>query len=127
MHELSIVQNILEIADREVRNALGNGVEEIALDVGSLAGIEMEALSFAWQSCVPHTVLEGARRTINIIPAEAKCRTCLHTFSPKDHFDPCPTCGAYFSDLIRGKELQIRYLIVNQSPSITNSQTCKKN
>ena len=46
MHELSIVLGIVDIADEQVRKAHARKVDSIDLDVGTLAGIEMEALDF---------------------------------------------------------------------------------
>ena len=88
MHELSIVQNILEITEKEVLKAKATKVEQIDLDVGMLSGIEMQALLFAWEACVPGTVLAGARRQIRRIPAKAKCVQCENIFDTQNFFDP---------------------------------------
>ena len=113
MHELSIVQNILEIANQEVSKAKASKVEEINLDIGMLSGVEMDALLFAWKACVPNTVLENAKRAINRISATAQCAACLHEFETEDYFAQCPACGDYLTELIKGKELKIKSLVVS--------------
>ena len=112
MHELSIVHHILEIATQEVKKANAVSVDQIDLDIGVLSGIEMEALLFAWDACVPNTVLSGAKRQINRIPATSQCLVCQHEFEVNDHFAPCPLCGDYQTELLRGKELKIKSLVV---------------
>ena len=113
MHELSIVKNILEIADYEVKQAGAAEVHQIDLEIGILSGIEMDALLFAWEACVQDTILATAKRNINRIPAKAKCMTCQTLFETDDYFTPCPDCGAYLTELIQGKELKIKQLIVS--------------
>ena len=113
MHELSIVQNILEIANHEVTKAKASQVNQIDLNIGMLSGVEMDALLFAWKACVPNTVLAKAKRVINRIPAKAKCVSCKHEFETNDFFAQCPACQEYLTELIQGKELIVKSLVVS--------------
>lgn len=113
MHELSIVQNILEIADQEVKKAKAGKVDNIDLVIGMLSGIEMDAFLFAWDACVPNTILATAQRNINRVSAKAKCLVCNYIFETDDYFAQCPECGDYLTELIQGKELQIKSLVVS--------------
>ncbi len=112
MHELSIVMSIVDIAEEQVRQHQAKLVESIDLDIGSLASIEMEALNFAWQSAVKQTVLSGAERRINHIQARARCLECDHEHEVASLFEACPRCGSIFSELLQGKELRVRSLVV---------------
>ena len=113
MHELSIVQNIVEIAQEQVLKARAEKVDQIDLEIGDLAGIEMDAFLFAWDSAVPDTVLSTAKRKIHKVEAKAKCNECGCEFRMVQLYDPCPDCGACFSDLLSGKELKLRSLVVS--------------
>lgn len=113
MHELSIVQSILEIVDQELKKANAEKIERIDLDIGFLSGIEIDALLFAWEACVPDTILANAERKINRIPAVAKCTVCSHEFKTDDYFAQCSNCGDYMTELIKGKELKIKSLVVS--------------
>jgi hydrogenase nickel incorporation protein HypA/HybF len=108
MHELSIVMGIIDIARKEVEKANLHKVETIEIDIGTLAGIEFEALDFAWEMAINNTVLEGAERKINIIQAKAKCVSCGHVFETKSIFDQCPKCSEYFTEIISGRELKVK-------------------
>ncbi len=110
MHELSIVMGIVNIAKKEVQKAKLTKVETIELEIGTLAGIEFEALDFAWKMAVSGTVLEGAERKIDKIIAKARCTNCQYVFETKSVFDECPKCKEQFTDLISGKELRIKSL-----------------
>ena len=113
MHELSIVQNILEIASQEMKKAKAEKVDQIDLDIGMLSGIEMDAFLFAWDACLSNTIMATTKRNINRIPAIAKCSACSHVFETEDYFAQCPDCGEYLTTLIQGKELKVRSLVVS--------------
>ena len=113
MHELSIVQSIIGIAEEQVRKANAKTVDAIELEIGALAGIEWEALDFAWQAGVPHTVLAHATRSIHRIPARTRCSACALEFESAEWFAPCPDCGEILGDLIQGRELRVKTLVVS--------------
>lgn len=113
MHELSIVHSIIDIAEKEVKKAGAKTVDAIELEIGTLAGIEMEALDFAWQAGVPHTVLANAERTIHRIPARARCSNCGNEFELPEWFAACPACGETFCDLVQGREMRVKSLTVS--------------
>ena len=112
MHELSIVQSIIGIAEEQARKAGAQTVDAIELEIGDLAGIEWDALDFAWQAGVPHTVLANAERIIHRIPARARCSNCQNEFELPEWFAACPHCGETFSELIQGRELRVKSLVV---------------
>jgi len=108
MHELSIVMNIVETAEEQVKKNHAQGVESIALEIGTLAGVDEHALTFAWEVGVKNTVLEKASYTINRISGWAKCSNCDCEFEMKELYDPCPLCGEYLVHILRGKEMKIQ-------------------
>jgi hydrogenase nickel incorporation protein HypA/HybF len=115
MHELSIVMSILDIAQRETAKAGATVVEEIDLDIGELSTIEMEAFSFAWNQAVRDTILEHAHLNVNRIGGQARCISCCIAYSIHDVFEPCPVCGDHLVEIVAGKELRVRSLLVGDS------------
>ena len=112
MHELSIAMSIVEIAEQNVRQANRSEVTEIELDVGKLSGVVFDALEFAMVEAVKDTVLENAKRKINCIPGKAKCNDCGCEFEVEDIYTPCPKCASFDNEVISGKELKVKSLIV---------------
>ncbi len=110
MHEFSIALGIVKIAEEESRKAKAKTVKVINLEIGTLSGIELEALEFAWPAAVKETVLEHAKRNIEVIDGKAKCLECDQIYDLNDIYDACPNCGGYFKDIIQGKELRIKSL-----------------
>jgi hydrogenase nickel incorporation protein HypA/HybF len=113
MHELSIVMSIVETAEEKVKENHAQSVESIDLVIGDLAGVENEALDFAWDSAVKNTVLQTAKRNIIHVPAKAKCLECDCEFEVKEIYDECPLCGEHLLQIIQGKELQTKSMVLN--------------
>lgn len=113
MHELSIVMGIIDIAEQETRKANAQKVDKIELEIGELAGVEIQALEFAWSSAVPNTSLAQAEREIHHIAALAECLECNTRFKLSSKYEACPECSSYFRDIIQGKELRVKSLIVS--------------
>ena len=114
MHELSIAMNIVEIAEEEAKKANVNSVQEISLEVGTLSGIVIDALEFAMDEAVKNSVLQNAIIKIKKIPAIAKCLKCSMEFIVEDYYTPCPECNNFETELINGKELKIKSLVINK-------------
>lgn len=113
MHELSIVMSIVETAEEKVKENHADSVESIDLVIGDLAGVESDALDFAWDSAVKNTVLQSAKRNIIHVPAKAKCLECDCEFEIKELYDECPLCGEHLLQIVQGKELQIKSMVLN--------------
>ncbi len=114
MHELSIAEQILDIAtDHTAREGVAS-VREIELEIGTLSGIEIDALTFALDVVTKNTVLDGTKVTIIDVPAKARCESCGEEFLLEDYFSPCPACGAFQSETLQGQELRVKSLIVDE-------------
>ena len=95
---------------RKAQKANANFVKAIELEIGSMSGVEMDSLEFAWPMAVKDTVLENARRDIDYIEAKARCLECETEFDLEHIYDECPNCKSYFKDIFRGKELRVKAL-----------------
>lgn len=115
MHELSIAISIVDMAIDQAKLASANRVSEVELDIGVLSGIEYEALEFALEMAVKETILEETRFRINRVEPVAECPDCGHLYIPEGMFSHCPQCKKPGIKLIRGTELQIKSLLVEQN------------
>jgi hydrogenase nickel incorporation protein HypA/HybF len=112
MHELSIAMSIVEICTEEVQKASASKVTKVEVEIGSLAGVETEALEFSWDVAINNTVVEDAPLVIKKIIARAKCRECQSEFDIENYFSPCPSCGAFGYEVVQGKELQVKAITI---------------
>jgi len=112
MHELSIALGIVKIAEDETAKAKAKKVTKIELEIGVLAGVEIDSLNFVWSSAVQDTVLEKAEKEILIIEGKGKCIDCDTEFEMKNIYDCCPECGSNFKGILKGKELRVKAIEV---------------
>lgn len=112
MHELSIALGIVKIAENETAKANAKQVTKIELEIGVLAGVELESLNFVWGSAVKETVLEEAEKVIDVINGRGKCIDCDVEFDMEKIYDCCPACGSNFKGILKGKELRVKALEV---------------
>jgi len=112
MHELSLAQSIVELAEQEARNHHATSIEELELEIGALAGIDNDALDFALESAIKGSLLEDARIVRQIIEGEGRCCDCENLFLVENLLSPCPVCSSYAVKIVKGKELRIKSIVV---------------
>ena len=64
MHELALMESVIEIALEETRKAGATRLSRIALDIGALSAVEPEAMRFCFEAVAAGTAAEGAELTI---------------------------------------------------------------
>lgn len=112
MHELSIAMSIVDLATKEAKKSKASRVMEIELEIGRMAGVKREALEFSLHVAMQHTPLDGAKIDIVEIEPLAVCRDCRVRFSPVSGYEPCPHCHSLGVELLRGRELRLKSLLV---------------
>lgn len=110
MHELSLAMEIIRIADEQAVLHQANGVEKICVEIGQLAGVEIEALKFALEHGRQNTVLQDAEITYRILEGRGKCQTCDLEFSVDTWWVSCPICGSSAIQIVQGDEFRVREL-----------------
>lgn len=113
MHELSIAMSIVDIVEDYVKKADASKVKRLELEIGTQSGVVDEALKFAMDEAFKGNALDGAEVQIHKIQAEAKCDACSAVFAVDDIFSPCPECGVVRNELVKGKELNVKKIIVD--------------
>ena len=112
MHELSIALGIVKISEDETAKAKAKKVTKIELEIGVLAGVEIDSLNFVWESAVKSTVLENAEKQIMLIEAKGKCIDCDTEFDMQFIYDTCPKCNSNFKGILQGQELRVKAIEV---------------
>ncbi len=113
MHEMSICEGILQVMEEQAETQRFERVKSVWLEIGPLAGVELEALRFGFDVVTRNSVAEGAKLEIIEMPGEAWCLTCSKTVPIAQRFDACPDCGSYQLQITGGEELRIKELEVD--------------
>lgn len=108
MHEVGIIESALATVLDYARAADAARVHRIRMRVGTLAGVDVDALRFAFDAVTAGTPADGAALDIDIVPATARCGTCQKDFTPASGFIfACPVCCALSGELRQGRELEL--------------------
>jgi hydrogenase nickel incorporation protein HypA/HybF len=108
MHELSVAQRIIEIAEEKARDSGLSTITGIKVRIGSLTTVVPEALDFCFGFAREDTLAGNASLVIEEVMAEARCNSCTSVF-PIDQafFLVCPLCGSSDTTLLKGRELDL--------------------
>ena len=107
MHEISLVENIIEIIMAEMPGHGVARVESITLRIGEMQQVVPDTLLFAFDILSKDTPLEGAEVIIEDVPIRGHCRICGQDFAVEDWIARCPECEKMDVEIISGRELDI--------------------
>lgn len=111
MHELPVINSILEIILKHARVNRVRKVHAISLSVGALSDLEDEWMQKYFDYVSRDTVAEGARLKIERIPAVLACSECGHRFEldrTRMAETACPECGTQKFTLVSGRGYHIK-------------------
>lgn len=113
MHELSIVEALIEQVRRELARAGHPGpVVRLELAVGRLSGVHSESLRFAFDLLSPGTLVEKAEVKIIEPAAECVCRSCGRRTAIGELILRCPECGSDDVTIEGGRDLMLQSIEV---------------
>lgn len=115
MHEVGIVREILNTVEDAARGAGASRVVSVSLRIGDMCEVVPEALDFAWETLrAERTLTETAELTVEEVSPESTCRDCGVTFDHDRFHCRCPECGSANTRLLRGRELEITSMEIEE-------------
>ncbi len=115
MHEMGIANSILDGVAAEVRRRPGVRPLKVGVRVGELAGLDPDALRFAFEALTIDTPLAGLGLDIEYRASGSRCRDCGHEFELRNFELLCPACGSLSTERVSGDELEFSYLEVEDA------------
>ncbi|WML91562.1 hydrogenase maturation nickel metallochaperone HypA [Thiothrix lacustris] len=112
MHEMSLCEGVLQILESEAKRQHFTKVKTVWLEIGTMSGVDIEAMRFCFDVIVRHSLADGARLEIIEVPAQAWCLDCAQTVTVQQRYDACPQCGSYQLQVTSGEEMRIKELEV---------------
>ena len=115
MHEMALAEGILRIIED---HAAGGGilrVTRVRVEVGRLAGVEIEALRFSFDAVMRGSVAETAELEIVEQPGEGWCLDCGVTVEIPTLYAPCPRCDGVRVQASGGMQMRVLDLEVERA------------
>jgi hydrogenase nickel incorporation protein HypA/HybF len=115
MHEMAIANSILDGVAAEVRRRPGSRPVKVGVRIGELAGLDPDALRFAFEALTLETEMQGVALDIEYRTPLGRCRECAREFEVRNFDLLCPACGSRNAEVISGDELEFAYLEVEEN------------
>lgn len=112
MHEMSLCESILQTLEQQAEIQHYRKVNTVWLEIGALAGVEIDALRFGFDIVVKGSLAEAAQLKIIEIPGQAWCLPCGRNVVVQQLYDECPHCGSHQLQVTGGDQMRIKELEV---------------
>jgi hydrogenase nickel incorporation protein HypA/HybF len=112
MHELSLAEGIVGVANR---HAQGRRVYAVEVSVGHLRQVVPSALEFAFELVARGTAVEGAQLRITSVPAAGLCRVCGSESVLEGFPLTCAECESLDMEVVAGEELSVESLELEEA------------
>lgn len=109
---MSLAQEILRIVNDTVRSNGAVAVQEVFIDVGTLAGVMVPALEFCLEAAKGNTTAQTAVFHINEIAGRGRCPSCGQEHSMESPITNCPSCPDSYLSMTAGDDLRVREIEV---------------
>jgi hydrogenase nickel incorporation protein HypA/HybF len=114
MHELSVTENILEIACSYAEKSKAARVTQVNLVIGRLSSIIDDSVQFYWDPIAEGTICSGSKLSFKRLPAILHCVTCDKDYQIEEELTPCPTCEGYQTTIVSGEEFFVESIEIEQ-------------
>jgi len=112
MHEMALAEGVLGILEDAQRRQGFERIRVIRLEIGALAGVELEALRTCLEIALGQGVAHGARLEWDIVPGSGFCFDCGQTVELDTLYSPCRSCGGPHVEAVGGMQMRVRDLLV---------------
>jgi len=106
LHELSLTQNIIDLAIEHAACEDAKKILSITLEIGALSGVVAEAVEFAFDICSKGTLAEGAVLEIRLITGRGRCLDCREEAEINTLTHVCPHCRSLALEIVQGQEMK---------------------
>jgi len=116
MHEMSIMQSVLDAAFEALKESGETRITEITLTVGEQTDIQEIPLNFAFEALKQNTAARNATLKVTMLGTRSQCNDCAAEFDHDRFSMLCLDCGSINITLLTGRELRIDGMDVDCEP-----------
>ena len=110
MHEYSIVQSLIDLAEENAKKHNAKKVTKIEVKVGVLSGVEIPLLQTAFDTFKEGTICNDALFNIISQPIIIKCKECKKENQLKKNEYVCPECSSQNLEVLDGEDMYLMSL-----------------
>lgn len=113
MHEVGMMQNILDAAVKRAKDEGAQHIRLVQMRVGEASGVVPDSLEFAFNIAKKGTIAEDAKLQVENVPTVCYCSNCNIEFHATNELYECPECHQAYCEVRQGKEFELAFLEVS--------------
>jgi len=114
MHELTLAERAVALAEEVARRADARRITRIRLAIGALAHVDADTLTYCCGLVARDTLAEGAEITTERVAGQAWCANCKQQVALSHAADACPHCGGHGLEITDGDQMRILDISIEQ-------------
>ncbi|MCB9135497.1 MAG: hydrogenase maturation nickel metallochaperone HypA [Anaerolineales bacterium] len=118
MHELSVTQNLLALAQQYGTEAAAARVTDLYLIIGPFSSIVDESVQFYWDLIAEDTICQGATLHFDRVPARFACQNCGTEYEIQRELEFCPACQSSNVKILQGDEFRLESIGIDTQREI---------
>lgn len=115
MHEMSLVEAVLESLEEMQKNNNWKRINKVTLNIGKMRQVIPEVMEFAYKTATNGTILEGSQLEIRSLEMKFVCSSCFREWGEDEMSFVCPFCSSTEVRMVQGMELEINTLEVEEN------------
>lgn len=113
MHEMSLAEGVLGIIEASQKQQAFARVSVVRMEIGALAGVELEALRNCLRIVLVRSVARDADLDFTIAPGTGFCMDCGQTVPIDTLYANCPICSGAHVQATGGLQMRVLDLTVH--------------
>ncbi len=107
MHEMSLADGVVRLIEEQAKQHGFAKVQVVRLEIGELAHVDPDAISFCFEAVARGSKAEGARLEIVRKQGLVWCFGCSSLVAIKAWGEPCPQCGGFDLKAESGDDMRV--------------------
>lgn len=116
MHEFAMCEDIIKAINKNLENH--NNIQKVItvnLVIGQLHNVIEDNMQFGFEVLSKGSPLEGSKLVIEFVDILARCNECKEESIITDSFFYCNNCGSGNIEIMKGRELYIKDVEVEEN------------
>lgn len=113
MHEMSLAEGVLGIIESAQKQQGFARVSAVRLEIGALAGVELDALRSCLQIVLARSIAHDAALEFTVAPGSGFCLDCGRTVAIDTLYADCPLCSGAHVQATGGLQMRVLDLTVH--------------
>ncbi|MDR0408521.1 MAG: hydrogenase maturation nickel metallochaperone HypA [Campylobacteraceae bacterium] len=110
MHELSVVNSLIELCEKNAKTNSAKKIVKVEVKIGKLSGIEPHFLKLTFDTFKEKTICDGSELIINIQEVMIKCRSCKVESKVSNNEFICKHCNSNDIEVTDGEDMLLMRL-----------------